>query len=277
MKINKNRTGKTEWRISMPENNKQKYFEEERRNLIVKYIDKKMKATVTDLSDKFSVSSATIRSDLRALDHLGLISRTHGGAISNRMVNYEQGNREKSSQMVEVKEAIAQAALEYVSEGASICLDAGTTMYHLAQKLVKFQELTVVTCDIGIANFLENYTKNRVVIAGGMIRKNFNYTFGEMALAVLEKLNVDTFFLTANGVCAQRGLSTPDIETSRMKKIMIEHSNTTILLADSTKIGNVCFTKFADLDEVDLIISDREADQEFLADAGKKGVEVRIV
>ena len=73
---------------------KEKYFEEERRNLIVKYINKKMKATVTDLSNEFSVSPATIRTDLRALAQIGLISRTHGGAISNRMVNFEQAKRE---------------------------------------------------------------------------------------------------------------------------------------------------------------------------------------
>lgn len=261
----------------MSGNGKQKYFEEERRNLIVKYIDKKMKATVTDLSDQFSVSSATIRSDLRALDNLGLINRTHGGAISNRMVNYEQGNREKSTQMVEVKEAIAQEALEYVREGASICLDAGTTMYQLARKLVRFQKLTVVTYDIGVANFVENYTNNRVVLVGGTVRKNFNYAYGDLALAVLQNLNVDTFFLTANGVDGEKGLSTPDIETSRLKQVMVENSNTHILLADSTKLGNVCFARFAGLEEMDVVISDRDADREFLAEAKKMGVEVKLV
>lgn len=261
----------------MSENCKQRYFEEERRNLIVKYINKKMKATVTDLSDEFSVSSATIRSDLRALAGLGLINRTHGGAISNRMVNYEQGNLEKAQQMVEVKAAIAKAAVEYVREGASICLDAGTTMYQLAQKLVKFQDLTVVTCDVDIAHFLEKHSNNRVIIAGGMIRRNFNYTYGELALAALERLNVDMFFLTANGVCSKKGLSTPDIETSRLKRTMIENSNTTILLADSSKIGNVSFTKFANLEEVDLIITDGDVDKEFRLEAVERGIDVRIV
>lgn len=261
----------------MSEVGKQRYFEEERRNLIVKYINKKMKATVTDLSNEFSVSSATIRSDLRALDSLGLINRTHGGAISNRMVNYEQGNREKSMQRVDVKEAIANAALAHIREGASICLDAGTTMFQLAQKLVKFQQLTIVTTDIEIANFLENNSNNNVIIAGGRIRKNFNYTFGEMALAVLEQLNVDTFFLSANGVCAKKGLSTPDVETSRLKTTMIENSNTTILLADSSKIGNVSFARFADLKDVDLMITDQDADAEFLKEAKIKGLDVEIV
>lgn len=256
---------------------KEKYFEEERRNLIVKYINKKMKATVTDLSNEFSVSPATIRTDLRALAQIGLISRTHGGAISNRMVNFEQENKEKSTQMVEVKKAIAEVALEHIHEGASICLDAGTTMYHLAQKLVKFQDLTVVTYDIGVANFLENHSNNRVIIDGGMIRKNFNYTFGEMALSTLERLNVDVFFLTANGVCVDKGLSTPDIETSRLKRTMLSNANTTILLADSSKIGNVCFTKFADLKEVDLLISDQGVDKKFLEEARKCGVRVKLI
>lgn len=261
----------------MSENIEKRYFEEERKNLIVEYIDRNTKATVPELCAEFSVSSATIRNDLRTLAERGLIKRTHGGAISIQNVSYEQETREKSVKNVEAKNAIAQAALEFIHEGDSICLDAGTTMYKLAEKLVAFQELTVVTYDIGIAHFLENHTKNRVIIAGGMIRKKFNYTVGEMALAVLEKLNVDTFFLTANGVCLQKGLSTPDIETSRLKKAMIHNSNTTILLADSTKVDNVSFARFAGLEDIDVVITDQDANAAFTKGVERQEICLKVV
>lgn len=261
----------------MSENVEKRYFEEERKNLIVEYINKNTKATVPELCDEFSVSSATIRNDLRALANRGLINRTHGGAISNQNVSFEPINQEKFVQRVEAKEAIAQAAAEYICEGDSICLDAGTTMYKLAQKLVAFKELTIVTYDIAIANFLENYTQNRVIIAGGMIRKKFNYTVGEMALAVLERLNVDKFFLTANGVCVQKGLSTPDIETSRLKKAMIRNSGTTILLADSSKVGNVSFARFAGVEDVDVIITDQKTDALFVKSVQRQDIDIRVV
>lgn len=260
----------------MSESIEKKYFEEERKNLIVEYINKNAKATVPELCTEFSVSSATIRNDLRALANKGLINRTHGGAISNQNVSFEQENREKSVRRVEAKEAIAQLAAEYIREGDSICLDAGTTMYKLAQRLTAFRELTVVTYDIGIANFLENHTSNRVIIAGGMIRKKFNYTVGEMALAVLERLNVDTFFLTANGVCLQKGLSTPDIETSRLKRTMISNSNTTILLADSSKVDAVSFARFAGFEDLDVVITDQDVAPAFVKGLERQEILVKL-
>ncbi|MGI6070549.1 MAG: DeoR/GlpR family DNA-binding transcription regulator [Blautia sp.] len=262
--------------VSMSESIEKKYFEEERKNLIVEYINKNAKATVPELCTEFSVSSATIRNDLRALANKGLINRTHGGAISNQNVSFEQENREKSVRRVEAKEAIAQLAAEYIREGDSICLDAGTTMYKLAQRLTAFRELTVVTYDIGIANFLENHTSNRVIIAGGMIRKKFNYTVGEMALAVLERLNVDTFFLTANGVCLQKGLSTPDIETSRLKRTMISNSNTTILLADSSKVDAVSFARFAGFEDLDVVITDQDVAPAFVKGLERQEILVKL-
>ena len=74
-----------------------------------------------------------------------------------------------------------------------------------------------------------------------------------------------------------KGLSTPDLETSRLKRTMIANSNTTVLLADSSKIGNVCFSKFANREEMDYIISDEGMDNEFLTGARERGVEVKIV
>lgn len=261
----------------MNENVEPRFFEEERKKLIINYVDRHTKATVAELCEQFSVSSATIRNDLRALAQKGLLKRTHGGAISNKNVSFEQGNVEKSVRRIDAKRAIAEAALEHIQEGDSIGLDAGTTTYELAKLLTRFSELVVVTYDIGIANFLENNTQNRVIIAGGMIRKKFNYTVGEMALATLERLNIDTFFLSVNGISLDKGVSTPDIETSRLKRIMMQNSGKTILLADSTKADNISFVSFAGVNDLDEFITDSDVSSEFVAGLEQKNVQVRVV
>ena len=54
---------------------------EERRNEILKELDRKGRVKVTDLSKEFGCSEATIRNDIKAMDIEGLLKRTHGGAV----------------------------------------------------------------------------------------------------------------------------------------------------------------------------------------------------
>ncbi|MFR8340564.1 MAG: DeoR family transcriptional regulator, partial [Eisenbergiella massiliensis] len=64
-------------------------FAEERKKMIVDFVNRNTKATVNELCERFSVSSATIRNDLRELAEYGLLERTHGGALQKSSVNYE--------------------------------------------------------------------------------------------------------------------------------------------------------------------------------------------
>lgn len=54
---------------------------EERRNEILKELDRKGRVKVTDLSKEFGCSEVTIRNDIKAMDIEGLLKRTNGGAV----------------------------------------------------------------------------------------------------------------------------------------------------------------------------------------------------
>ncbi|HRC76002.1 MAG TPA: DeoR family transcriptional regulator, partial [Kouleothrix sp.] len=56
-------------------------FLEERRRGIAELARAEGRVTVDDLSQRYAVSGATIRADLRALAEQGLLARTHGGAV----------------------------------------------------------------------------------------------------------------------------------------------------------------------------------------------------
>ena len=85
--------------------------------MIVDHVNEHIKATVPKLCDIFSVSSATIRNDLRTLEGAGLLKRTHGGAISCKSVNYEINSYERASERVEQKIQIATKAVAFIKEG----------------------------------------------------------------------------------------------------------------------------------------------------------------
>lgn len=247
-----------------------------RRKSIVELVDAQGFVTVSELCERFSVSPATIRNDLHELEADQHIERTHGGAISCRRAVYEPDADQKSVQQVREKEQIAQAALKYIQPGDVIALDTGTTTYALARRLGGFERLTVVTCDLQIAAWLESNTNVRIIMAGGQVRRSFHCTCGQTAIDTLSRLHVDKLFIAANAVSLD-GLSTPSLEMAAVKSTLIASADRVILLADSTKLKRRSFARFAGLEQVHALITDRCADPTWIAQLVERGVEVEQV
>lgn len=252
-------------------------FAEERKSGIVEYVNKYSKATVTELCDYFNVSPATIRNDLKDLAGAGLISRVHGGAIANISVNFEPKITEKRIQKTIEKRNIAQRALNYIHEGDSIALDAGSTTFELATLLTEFRDLTVVTFDLNIATWLDQNSNVNVILAGGPVRKGFHYITGNLAINTIRDLHVDTAFIASNGISVEKGLTTPQIDTANIKKVLIDNARKVVLMADSAKLGSISFVKFADISDIDYFITDFNARQEDIQRFEEADVKVELV
>lgn len=251
-------------------------FVEERQRLIVTFVNENSKATVSELCEKFGVSPATIRNDLRELADGGQLRRTYGGAISNAKAAFEPTLNEARFLNNTLKEKIAREAVKHVHEGECIAIDAGSTMFELAKQLTGFNHLTVVTNDLNIALYLTNNARCDVVMAGGIVRSGFQYTSGEKAMLTIEDLNVDTAFVAANGVSMAKGLTTPQMGTAEIKKVMINNSRKAVLLADSTKFETISFVTFANIDEVDMIITDDSISSGMLKRMQNYDVEIAV-
>lgn len=231
-------------------------FAEERKIAIVQYIDKHKKLKVNELCEIFNVSPATIRNDLTELQNAGLLKRTHGGAIPNSKAKFELDSYQKTVENVDQKKAIAKKALEWVEDGDAIAIDTGTTMLCFAELIAAKKNLTIVTNDIEIAGVLEDKTDSNIILMGGNIRKGFHCCVGHIALKCIEGLTVDKAFIATNSISATHGLSTPNLDNAQIKKMMIKMSNQVILLCDSKKFGRTSFVKFADVSDLETIITD---------------------
>lgn len=252
-------------------------FAEERKKLIVEYINEHKKAAVPELCAAFSISSATIRNDLKELNDQGYITRVHGGAISNESVSYEPDTSEKQIKRIEAKSRIAEEAVKLIQEGDCIALDAGTTTYEIAKRLDSFSDLTVVTYDLEIAYYLDKNTNVNVIMAGGLVRKKFHYVTGDAAAMTICDLNVDIAFMATNGVSVDKGVTTPKMDTAKLKKILISNAKNVVLVSDSDKIGNISFVKFADLKDVDIFITDSDAERKQILEFEDRDVKVKTV
>lgn len=250
-------------------------FAEIRRRDLLDLVNAKGRITVNELCEKLAVSPATIRSDLNELEKRSLVKRAHGGAISiTDNWGPELTSREKVGLHAAQKRTIAQLALSYVAPGQVVAIDTGTTTTEFAKLLVDIRDLTVITNDLKIALFLEEHSNLSVILLGGTVRKNFHCTVGQTVLEEMDSLHIDTFFLATNAMNLEWGLSTPSVDIASVKSKMIQSSKQVVLLSDSSKIGASALSRFATLDQIHVLITDGDADPQFLAGAQALGVKI---
>ncbi len=230
----------------------------QRHKLILDELRSRGAVRVSELTDLLSVSEMTIRRDLDALESAGLLDKVHGGAtIRGGLSAEEPGFEAKSHRQLKEKEAIARAAARLVEPGQSIGLTAGTTTWRLANHLAAIANLTVVTNSIQVANVLHRESRGdlTVVLTGG-VRTPSDALVGPIAVSTIRTLHLDALFMGVHGVTGDSGLTTPNLLEAETDRALVASSDRLIVVADHTKWGVRGLSRIADLDEVDVFVSD---------------------
>jgi len=217
---------------------------------------------VSALAEDLTVAAETIRRDLSALERRGSLRRVHGGAIPVERLEVEPTLAVKVGRLSGVKRRIAARALDEVPEGGSILLDAGSTTQALAEILPPDRELTVITNSLSIAATVASRPAISLYVVGGRVRYTTGAAVGDWATRALADVTVDVAFVGTNGFSTRRGLTTPDQAESVVKRAMVAAARTCIVLADSSKAGDDHLHRFANLEEVDVLITDGDLDDE---------------
>ncbi|MGI9616738.1 MAG: hypothetical protein ACR2QO_27735 [Acidimicrobiales bacterium] len=95
-------------------------------------------------------------------------------------------------------------------------------------------------------------------------------------VAQLEQLFVDILFVSCDGLSLDQGLTTPYREEAALKQAMIRAARRVVVLADHTKFGEDHFARFADWTDVDLLITNTEADPGALAAIESRGPAIAL-
>ena len=255
----------------------------ERRQRILKDIDLLDDNMIPRLSQKYGVSEMTIRRDLQALEEIGVIRRTYGGAV-----RWPQSigaptvlAREKRQMMATAqKAAIAHYAVsELVHDGDSIVLEGSTTVTGMVPHLSDRQDLTVVTNSLYTAEELRRrmHPSATLLCAGGIIRPESSTFVGPVAERFFRELHVKRLFLSATGLTLHGGITDPQMLETQVKRAMIESAGGVIVMIDSTKFGARSLTRVLDFSEITLLITDEGAPAEILQVLREQGVQVVVV
>src|SRR5437016_9642272 len=231
---------------------------------ILEHLSSTGSVAVADLSGELGVSSATVRRDLALLEEQRLLARAHGGAVALGVL-YELPLRYRSTRFHEEKCRIAQAAIERVPEGVAVGMTGGTTTTEVARRLSDRHRLTVVTNSLNIASELAVRPNLKLVVTGGVARAESYELVGPFAESALAALNLDIAIIGVDGIAVGAGLTTHHEVEAHTNRSMITRARRVIVVADSSKIGQVAFARICDLTLVDEVISDDAADADAVA------------
>ena len=131
-----------------------------------------------------------------------------------------------------------------------------------------------VAVNTPIALLLAPRTDLTVITLGGRVRA---VTLGEVdsfAIRSLRDIHVDVAFLGTNGFSVPHGLTTPDQSEAEFKRETLRVGETTVLLADRTKLGQASVWRYGELDAIDVLVTDAEPDAELSRALSDAEVEV---
>ncbi|WP_234124734.1 DeoR/GlpR family DNA-binding transcription regulator [Clostridium hydrogenum] len=250
-------------------------FAEERQKNISLILNNNGSIKVNELSEYFNVSEATIRRDLQEMEEKKLLKRTHGGAVRVDITNFEPSFLDKKDERQDEKLAIAKAAASMIKDGDTIILDSGTTTLQIAKNITA-RNVTVITNSIDIAEELSNNKDLEIVVTGGTLRFKTRAMVGHICEKTFSYFRVDKAFMGANGISSVEGITTPNFTEAQTKKAMINAANKVIVVADSSKIQNVCLSVICPISDVTSIITSGSIPQEIESEFRDKGIDVII-
>lgn len=241
----------------------------ERQHLILKLMQQSDFVAVRDLAEHFAVSQMTIRRDLENLEESNLLRVIYGGAVLNRDHEDGSGTAEaeysfhiQHSANWQKKVEIGKRAAELVSEGDVIIIDSGTTTEAFVRAIPSDVSITVVCYAANIFDVARHRPNWRVIIAGGHFHPGDLMFESSEGLHLVENTRANKAFIAAGGISERLGLTCVNRYETETKRAAISSSLSAILLADSSKFGEVTPSHFAELSAIDTIISDQGISRE---------------
>ena len=248
-------------------------FAEERQQAMAQLVAEQGRLSVNALAEQYDVTTETVRRDLSTLERMGLLQRVHGGAVPpNSLTVIEVGLMERDQTNTQQKEQIARAAVELLPPaGATVLMDAGSTTSRLSSLLPRDRRLTIYTHAVPVAARLASYPLVDLHLLPGRVRTTTQAAVGVDTVRALQDLRVDVAFVGTNGLTHEHGLSTADRDEAATKRAIVSSARRVVVLADASKVGAEFPVRFADLEEIDVLVTDEgldDADEQELVDAG---------
>ncbi len=226
---------------------------------------------VSNLAERFDVTTETIRRDLSELQDRKLLQRVHGGAVLLERHSHEPMVAERDMHNAQEKLAIGRIASQLVPAGGTVIIDSGSTGQRLAEVLPIDDGVHVTTNSLATALTLARRGIASLSVLGGVVRTSTFAMTDAQTVEAVRAMRVDVLFMSCDGLSVTRGLTTPYESEHHVKRAMIASARKVVALVDHSKFANDLTFCFASLSEIDVLVTDsRTSDDEveLLVEAG---------
>lgn len=240
-------------------------FAQERQQHILAELARLGRVEVPELAGSLGVSEDTVRRDLKALAARGYLQKTHGGAVAldpGRMAWTDRADLKSGA-----KASIGEVAAQLVESGQAVILDAGSTVLELARRL-RVRPLNVLTNSLDIAALFTSEPDVKLSLTGGDWDARARYLVGASATETLARRRADWAFLGACAFHSSAGVTSVSEADAAVKRGMLEASDKTVVLADSSKAGQIAPYLVAPLPKLHAVVTDEASVARTLEDAG---------
>lgn len=232
-------------------------YSTERVDLILNYLKLNKRASIPELTKVLFVSEATVRRDLNEMQALGLITRTHGGAL------YAEESQEisifvRKTKSAKEKELTASVALKILPDFQTVFIDDSSTCFALAERM-NFSHKTVVTNGLRLVSYLAEKNDVRVILLGGELLQNGNAVSGALAFRNLRDLRMDLMLSSCAAISTQ-GTFEHSTEVMELKNIAFEQCSQRLMLVDSNKFNSKATYRTRPVKDYDLVITNADDD-----------------
>jgi DeoR/GlpR family transcriptional regulator of sugar metabolism len=210
---------------------------------------------ISELAERFGVSTETVRRDVDTLSEQGLVSRAYGGAASSPM-GTQPSFGERNEAYPEERARIADHAAILPQPGEVLMIDAGSTTTQFARRLaVTGRELTVLTNSIPVAGVLGSNETISVILCPGEYSPREAAVYGDETVSFLLRFRANRTFIGASGLGVE-GIMDANRAASAVKRAMLRQSDERILLVDHSKFNQRMVSIVEPLTAIDAIVSD---------------------
>lgn len=245
-----------------------------RLNQIVALLKKNRTLSVKSLSNLLQVSEMTIRRDLNMLEADDMIIRSHGKASFKNDSDSNSDDYQLRSEKVKMnaeKDRIGKYAATLVEPGDVIIIDNGSTTDKLTKYIPNDINITVLCYNFNVLEQLVKKQYINIILAGGYYHRNDQMFESPHGINLIENIRATKLFISAHGIHKKLGMTCGNSYEVSTKRAILQSAETKILLADSSKFGRVRTAYFAQLNEIDAIVTDSGITQEwreFIEDIG---------
>ena len=236
----------------------------ERIDSIIEFIYRNKNVTLDQICDDFNISKSTVRRDLSEILKDTNLKKTYGGiTLKNKWGNkkYLTSFSERNIENADKKLAISKKAANIVEDNDIIFIDSGTTTFYMVDYLGNVNNLTILTNNLEVIFRAVKYKNiNLISLSGTLSRETLSFV-GTTSISTIKNFNISKAFMATTGFSIMNGVTNSSPLESDIKRTVISKSNKIILLADSSKFNSVSLMTYCNLEDIDILITDKMPDK----------------